>query len=97
MPYLIGGREDDAEYILTQGAQRLSPFPSVENLIKYCLRLLCDPADEERHFVTFEANDSVILVVNNYGGLSNLELGALTDETITQLGKEVKHADDLCG
>lgn len=37
--------------------------------------------------MTFEKDDSVVLVVNNYGGLSNLELGALTDETITQLGK----------
>lgn len=73
-----------------QGAQRLSPFPAVEELIQYCLRLLCDPKDEERHFVTFQDADSVILVVNNYGGLSNLELGALTDETITQLGKRVQ-------
>lgn len=62
----------------------------MEELIQYCLKLLCDPKDEERHFVTFEDNDSVVLVVNNYGGLSNLELGALTDETITQLGKNHK-------
>lgn len=68
-----------------QGAQRLSPFPPVEELIQYCLKLLCDPTDAERHFVTFEEKDSVVLVVNNYGGMSNLELGALTDETITQL------------
>lgn len=70
----------------SQGAQRLSPFPSVEGLIQHCLNLLCDPNDAERHFVTFEPNDSVVLVVNNYGGKSNLEVGALTDEIITQLG-----------
>lgn len=82
----------------TQGAQRISPFPPVEELIKYCLKLLCDPKDEERHFVTFQDDDSVVLVVNNYGGMSNLELGALTDETITQLGKTLEpsaHDSDL--
>ncbi|KKY34787.1 putative dihydroxyacetone kinase [Diaporthe ampelina] len=70
------------------GAQRLSPFPPVEELIQYCLKLLCDPEDQERYFVTFEKGDSTVLVMNNYGGLSNLELGALTDETITQLASK---------
>ncbi|KAK6085984.1 dihydroxyacetone kinase [Seiridium cupressi] len=69
------------------GAQRLSPFPSVEELIGYCLKLLCDPDDTERAFVTFDSGDEVVLLLNNYGGLSNLELGALTDETIVQLEK----------
>lgn len=80
-------QESEIADTVEQGAQRLSPFPPVEHLIQYCLKLLCEPSDAERHFVTFEENDSVVLVVNNYGGLSNLELGALTDETITQLGK----------
>jgi len=57
----------------------------VEDLIKKCLSLLCDPADAERAFVKFEHDDSVVLVINNYGGISNLELGALTDEILTQL------------
>ncbi|KAK7737099.1 hypothetical protein SLS63_002890 [Diaporthe eres] len=70
------------------GAQRLSPFPPVEELIQYCLKLLCDPEDKERYFVTFEKGDSTVLVINNYGGLSNLELGALTDETLTQLASK---------
>ncbi|ETS84674.1 hypothetical protein PFICI_02699 [Pestalotiopsis fici W106-1] len=69
------------------GAQRLSPFPPVEDLIAYCLKLLCDPNDPERAFVKFNKDDEVVLVLNNYGGLSNLELGALTDETIIQLGR----------
>lgn len=61
----------------------------MEELIQYCLKLLCDPEDQERYFVTFEKGDSTVLVMNNYGGLSNLELGALTDETITQLGESL--------
>lgn len=70
-----------------KGAQRLSPFPAVEDLIQSCLKLLCDPNDTERCFVKFQSGDSTVLVVNNYGGLSNLELGALTDETIMQLSR----------
>ncbi|KAH8682130.1 Dak1 domain-containing protein [Xylariales sp. PMI_506] len=70
------------------GAQRLSPFPSVEELISHCLKLLCDQTDSERAFVQFSPDDSVVLVVNNYGGLSNLELGALADEIIIQLGSK---------
>jgi triose/dihydroxyacetone kinase / FAD-AMP lyase (cyclizing) len=67
------------------GQQLISPFPSVEDLIARCLRLLCDPTDPERAFATFEPGDSVTLLVNNYGGLSVLELGALTDEVQQQL------------
>ncbi|KAI5917290.1 Dak1 domain-containing protein [Camillea tinctor] len=68
-------------------SMQISPFPSVETLIGRCLGLLCDPTDPGRAFVSFEnADDSVVLLVNNYGGLSSLELGALTDEIIKQLG-----------
>ncbi|EHL00704.1 putative Dihydroxyacetone kinase [Glarea lozoyensis 74030] len=39
----------------------------------------------ERGFVRFSDNDDTVLLINNYGGLSNLELGALTQETLSQL------------
>lgn len=65
--------------------QMISPFPPVSDLIKRCLALLCDQNDEERAFVKFEKDDEVMLLVNNYGGLSPLELGALTDEVQQQL------------
>ncbi|KAI0474061.1 Dak1 domain-containing protein [Xylariaceae sp. FL0804] len=68
------------------GQQHLSPFPTVEDLIERCLKLLCDPTDPERAFVSFEdPDDAVVLLINNYGGMSNLELGALADEAIKQL------------
>lgn len=35
----------------------------------------------------FNKNDDTVLLINNYGGLSNLELGALTHETLEQLEK----------
>ncbi|KAI3571651.1 Dak1 domain-containing protein [Fusarium oxysporum f. sp. albedinis] len=67
------------------GQQLISPVPSVEDLITRCLHLLCDRSDPERGFTTFGERHSVALVINNYGGLSPLELGALSDEVFTQL------------
>lgn len=64
----------------------MSPFPLIEDLISQLLTLLCDQNDPERAFVKFGKNDDTVLLVNNYGGLSNLELGALTQETLAQLG-----------
>jgi triose/dihydroxyacetone kinase / FAD-AMP lyase (cyclizing) len=71
----------------SQGSQQITPFPSVEGLIDHCLKLLCDPNDTERAFVAFNKDDKVVLLVNNYGGLSQLELGALLQEVLKQLGK----------
>lgn len=50
------------------------------------LKLLCDQNDKERAFVKFNKGDDNVLLINNYGGLSNLELGALTQEALSQLG-----------
>ncbi|CAG9947367.1 unnamed protein product, partial [Clonostachys rosea f. rosea IK726] len=71
------------------GWQRISPFPSVGDLIRRALRLLCDPADTERAFATFTPGAQVTLLINNYGGLclSHLELGELADETLGQLSQ----------
>ena len=48
--------------------------------------MLCDQNDPERAFVKFNKNDDTVLLIDNYGGLSTLELGALTQETLSQLG-----------
>jgi dihydroxyacetone kinase len=68
------------------GQLHISPAPSVEELIERCLKILCDESDSERAFVKFERNDEIGLLVNNYGGLSVLELHALADEIQIQLG-----------
>ena len=70
------------------GQTLIQPLPSVETLVDRCLRLLCDQSDDERAFVSFEKEDSVMLLINNYGGLSPLELGALTDEVQRQLSSK---------
>jgi len=54
-------------------------------LIAELLALLCDPNDPERAFVKFNKNDEIVLLINNYGGMAELEIGALTDEILIQL------------
>ncbi|RDW40105.1 Dak1 domain-domain-containing protein [Yarrowia lipolytica] len=59
-----------------------------EDLIKQMLTLLLDPNDKERAFVSFKEKDEVILLVNNFGGLSNLENGALTQVALSVLEQD---------
>lgn len=67
------------------GQLHITPAPSVEETIDRCLKLLCDKSDTERAFVDFETNDEIGLLINNYGGLSVLELSTLADEVQIQL------------
>ncbi len=69
-----------------KAVEKVSPIPSVEGLISRLLDLICDQDDVERAFVKFNKGDDTVLLINNYGGLSNLELGALTEEVLSQLG-----------
>jgi dihydroxyacetone kinase len=54
-------------------------------LIQELLRYLLDENDKDRAFVKFTSEDEVALLINNFGGLSNLELEALTSLTISHL------------
>ncbi|KAK8850558.1 dihydroxyacetone kinase [Kwoniella newhampshirensis] len=59
--------------------------PSPEEFIKQLLDLLLKQDDPERSFVHFEDGDDLVLLVNNQGGMSALEIGAVVDEVLTQL------------
>jgi len=48
--------------------------------------LILKQDDPERSFVKFKDGDDLVLLVNNQGGMSALEMGAVVDETLTQLG-----------
>ena len=43
--------------------------------------------DPERAFVPFSPSDDYVLLVNNMGGTSTLEMYAIADETLLQLSK----------
>lgn len=51
------------------------------------LKYLLDESDPERGYVHFEKDDQVVLMLSNFGGMSNLEMGAVMDETLEQLEK----------
>lgn len=67
------------------GHKSLSPAASPESLIQQLLSYLLDQTDTERAYTKFEPDDEVVLLVNNFGGVSQLEMGAVVDETLQQL------------
>ncbi|KAK9473261.1 Dak1 domain-containing protein [Dipodascopsis tothii] len=67
------------------GCQRLSPIPPLPSLVTSLLDQLLDQNDKDRAYVDFSDAESVVLMVNNLGGLSPLELGAISAETLKQL------------
>lgn len=54
-------------------------------IVEIMLRELLDWRDEDRSFSTVLPGDKLVLLVNNLGGLSGLELGAITLEIAVQL------------
>jgi len=69
------------------GFRRVSPVPPLNELIPSLLEMIISTSDAERSFVPFKdgKQDRVVLLVNNLGGLSALELGAVTGETTRAL------------
>ena len=67
------------------GNRRLSPVPPLNELIPQLLEHLLSTTDPERSFLPFKGKnsatpDKVVLLVNNLGGTSELELGAIAKE-----------------
>jgi dihydroxyacetone kinase len=54
-------------------------------IVKVMLQELLDWADEDRSFSEILPGDKLVLLINNLGGLSGLELGAITWEIAVQL------------
>lgn len=69
------------------GVKHLDHTPAPEELIKDMLNYMLNPDDKDRAYVKFDKEDAPIVFLNNLGGVSQLEMGALTDEVLTQLGK----------
>jgi dihydroxyacetone kinase len=67
------------------GHIRLSPIPTLAELIPQLLDFLTSTTDPDRSFVPFQGKDNVVLLVNNLGGLSELEMGGIVAEARRQL------------
>lgn len=70
------------------GYKRLSPAPSAEELVRMILTHCLDEKDPERGYVRFNKGDETMLLISNFGGISPLEIGALTDEILDQLSSD---------
>ncbi|KAL8786168.1 MAG: hypothetical protein Q9213_002938 [Squamulea squamosa] len=57
-------------------------------LIKIMLAQLLDQNDKDRAYVKIERGDDTVLLVNNFGGTSNLELSGIVTEIVRQLGQD---------
>lgn len=63
---------------------------ALSGLVETMLAHLLDEKDEDRAFLKVEEKDEVVLLVNNLGGVSPLELGGIVNEVVEQLEKEWK-------
>ncbi|RAR11671.1 dihydroxyacetone kinase [Stemphylium lycopersici] len=72
------------------GLRTIHPMPSPEDVIKEMLKYLLDPSDTDRAFVPFNPNDNVVMLVNNFGGLSNLEFDAMVNLALVALKRDWK-------
>ncbi|KZT18331.1 dihydroxyacetone kinase [Neolentinus lepideus HHB14362 ss-1] len=75
------------------GHRRLSPVPPLSELIPSLLEFITNTSDPDRSFVPFkgDGSDEVVLMVNNLGGVSELELCAVVGEATRALyGRGVK-------
>ncbi|KAH7380243.1 dihydroxyacetone kinase [Phaeosphaeria sp. MPI-PUGE-AT-0046c] len=68
-------------------------------LVTTMLSHLLSTADEDRSFSKIAERDDVVLLVNNLGGVSPLELGGITNEVVEQLaeGHKIKPVRILAG
>jgi triose/dihydroxyacetone kinase / FAD-AMP lyase (cyclizing) len=70
------------------GARRLSPVPPTSELVTELVENLTSTSDPDRSFVPFKgAGDRVVLLVNNLGGTSELEMGVVVAEAKKDLAR----------
>ncbi|KAF1951169.1 dihydroxyacetone kinase [Byssothecium circinans] len=67
--------------------RRTTDLPGlVRTMLSHCL----NQSDKDRSFLNVSEKDEVVLLVNNLGGVSVLELGGITNEVIEQLANDYK-------
>ncbi|GAA5891212.1 hypothetical protein JCM6882_006456 [Rhodosporidiobolus microsporus] len=87
-------KDDEAEVGMgihnEPGIRKVSPVPSAAKLVDEFLTTLLDTEDKERAYLPFknDGQDEVILVVNNLGGLPELELGIVAKEAAEWLQRK---------
>ncbi|KAF2009104.1 dihydroxyacetone kinase [Aaosphaeria arxii CBS 175.79] len=67
------------------GSQVLSPRPALAKLIDGMLDQLLNEQDDDKAYVQFSHAQDIVLLVNNLGGVSQLEFGGITTTIINSL------------
>jgi dihydroxyacetone kinase len=68
------------------GSERTtSDLPGV---VKTMLKYMLDTSDKDRAFLQVSKSDDTVLLVNNLGGVSPLEMGGITAEVVNQLEQD---------
>lgn len=67
------------------GVKKHSSIPIIGSLIEELLMYLLSQDDAERSYVPFDSNDKTVLLINNLGGTSVLELYAIGDIVLQKL------------
>jgi len=69
------------------GNRRVSPVPQMDQLVDQLITMIISTEDSDRAFVPFLGGnkDRIVVLVNNLGGLSELELGSISGEVARQL------------
>ncbi|KAJ7360832.1 dihydroxyacetone kinase [Mycena albidolilacea] len=71
------------------GNKRLSPVPPLTELVPLLIDYIASTTDAERGFLPFknDGTDEVVLLVNNLGGMSELEIGGVVRAVREELHK----------
>lgn len=86
-PATLGAREVEIGMGIHNEAGSGREEIELPQLVTKMLRQLLDQEDKDRAFLNVNSNE-VVLLVNNLGGVSVLELGGITAEVVTQLQKD---------
>ncbi|KAF2971900.1 hypothetical protein GQX73_g1742 [Xylaria multiplex] len=73
------------------GSRRISPRPSIEALVEEMLCVILKQEDEERNYLKHHPSSEscdVVVLINNLGGLSQLEIASLMGHVGAQLGSQ---------
>jgi dihydroxyacetone kinase len=95
----VPGRSDDIENEIADGEVEVGmgihnepgserTTLHLDSLVKKMLGQMLDPADNDRNYLEIEKGAECVLLVNNLGGVSPLEFGALVDLACVQLESE---------
>ena len=68
-------------------------------LVQRMLKYMLDPSDKDRAFLSVDKADETVVLVNNLGGVSPLEMGGVANEVLEQLEKTygINPVRVLCG